>query len=94
MAVGFGAPPVVPAPVVPLPLAGVLLVIVVPAGLLPLFVPAFVPPVEPLPLVAGVDGFVLGNEVIGVGTSGIGVERTLATSSFTFASVAVLLRYL
>ena len=94
MAVGFAVPPVVPVPVlvVPLPVAGVLLVILVPAGLLPLFVPPFV---LPFPFVAGVEeGLGPGTEVTGVGASGIGFDKTFATSSVTFASVAVLLRYL
>lgn len=103
MVVGFAPPAGVPVPVpaAPLPFAGMLLV-TLPVGLAPLFVPPFAgaPLLEPfpfvVPLLAGVDdglGFV-GSEVTGVGTSGIGVDRTLATSSVTFASVAVLLRYL
>lgn len=80
--------------VVPLPVAGVLLVMLLPVDfVLPL---AGVPVVDPFPFVAGVEdgvGFV-GSEVIGLGTSGIGLDKTFATSSVTFASVPVLFRYL
>ena len=97
MAVGFAVPAGVPVLVVPLPVAGVFVVTVVPVVLVPLFVPPFagVPLEDPLPLVAGVEeGLGPGREVTGVGTSGIGFDKTFATSSVTLASVAVLLRYL
>src|SRR5205823_9813037 len=95
VAVGFAVPAGVPVLVVPLPVAGVFVVMVVPVVLVPLFVPPFagVPFVDPLPFVAGVEeGLGPGREVTGVGTSGIGVDKTFATSSVTFASVPVLLR--
>ena len=97
MAVGFAVPAGVPVavPVVPLPDVVVLLV-TLPVGLVPLFVPLFAGvPLDELPFVAGVDdGLGPGTEVTGVGTSGIGFDKTFATSSVTLASVAVLLRYL
>lgn len=83
-------------PVAPLPDVVVLLV-TLPAGLVPLFVPPFagVPLEDPLPFVAGVDdGVGVGSEVMGVGKSGNGCDITFATSSVTLASVAVLFRYL
>jgi len=69
-------------PVLAAPLPAVLL-----AAGLP--VPLFVPPLLPLvpPVVAGVDVDVLGSEVIGVGGSGSGLERTLATNVLTSASL-------
>lgn len=80
------------------PLAGpgfdVFVFMLLPAGL-PALVEEFVGAPFVPPIGAAVEaGAGVGNEVMGVGTSGIGLERTSAISSVTLASVAVLLRYL
>ena len=97
MAVGFAVPAGVPVavPVVPLPDV-VVLFVTLPVDLVPLLVPPFVgvPLEDPLPFAGVEEGLGPGREVTGVGTSGIGFDKTFATSSLTFASVAVLLRYL